>query len=961
MKSFLEYVAEDIISKYGNNLSHVAVVFPNKRASLFLNEYLARMVNRPLWSPTYITISDLFRKHSKRMISDQIKLICILHRIYREVTGSNETLDHFYGWGQLLLADFDDIDKNLADAAKVFANLRDIHELDDISYLDDNQKEMLSRFFANFSEEQESELKHKFITLWSNFHSIYSRYNDVLKENGIAYEGALYREVTEQENIEFKYDTYLFVGFNMMQTVEQKLCSKLQKSGKAHFYWDFDNYYLEHNEAGTYIRQYLPHFPNELDIHDKDIYDNMRHQKDISYISATTENIQARYVAQWLRENGRIAAGRNTAIVLADENLLPTVIHCLPPEVKNVNITTGYPLQQSPVASLVKTLIALRFQGYRSDLEYYRLHWLQMILRHPYASLISDNVTELLKDISKSNKFYFSIEELSKDDSLKLLFNETSHDVRSINSWIIQIIQLIGNHYAETVNCNDSKKPSHIENPLMQESLFRMYTLLNRLSSLIDEGYLDIDVNTYTKLIGQLIQTTSIPFHGEPVIGVQIMGVLETRNLDFEHVLVLSCGEGNMPKGVNDSSFIPYSIRKAYGLTTIDNKVAIYAYYFHSLLQRATDISLLYNNATSNTSTGEMSRFMLQLMVESGQNIRKYSLNAQQEPISVRRQKIKKDSEIMEKLNSIKRISPTALNVYLRCQLMFYYTYILGIRQTDNEDDEIDNQTFGNIFHHAAELFYKPMLEHGGIVHQSDLEDAKENKVLLERIVDQAFNELLFKVPVNTHMEYNGLQIINRHVLINYLRQMIELDLKLTPFTLQGLELKVSHKFEIPLPEGNRLIDIYGTIDRMDEIDIPGKGACIRVIDYKTGSNNKMNIKQIDDIFNPEMLSNHSDYYLQSMLYSLIVRYDKKYNPDLLPVSPALLFIQHAKEENYDPTLLLTKEKIIDIATWKDDFINGIKQLIADILNPSMNFNPTDNIKQCDTCPYHQICYALAN
>ena len=243
-KTFLEYVAEDIIGKYGTDLSRIAVVFPNKRAALFLNEHLARIAGQPVWSPAYITISDLFRQHTDLKTADPIKLICDIHKSFTKCTGIDETLDHFYGWGQLLLADFDDIDKNMADADSIFCNLKDIHELDDISYLDNEQKEMLARFFANFSDDIDSELKKRFLSLWSHFGDIYHDYNRRLTEQGIGYEGAIYRKVVSEETLQMKYDKYLFVGFNLLQKVERVLFSRLMKEGKAKFYWDFDEYYM---------------------------------------------------------------------------------------------------------------------------------------------------------------------------------------------------------------------------------------------------------------------------------------------------------------------------------------------------------------------------------------------------------------------------------------------------------------------------------------------------------------------------------------------------------------------------------------------------------------------------------------------------------------------------------------------------------------------------------------------
>lgn len=956
MNTFLHYVAKDIIQKYGNNLSKIAVVFPNKRASLFLNNELARLTDKPIWSPAYITISELFRQHSELQTANPLKLVCVLYRVFQKVTGSNESLDHFYGWGQLMITDFDDIDKNMADADKVFANLSDYHEFDDVSYLTPEQEEILKRFFSNFSSEHNSELKKRFLNIWSNFREIYHSFNETLAEEGLAYEGQLYRKVVEEGCLDLKYDKYLFVGFNMMQKVEQELCNKLQKEGKAAFYWDFDKYYLNPKKqginmssgAGHYISQYLEYYPNELDNMDEEIYDNLAKNKDISYVSATTENIQARYISKWLLEKERYKAGKRTAIVLADESLLQTVIHCIPKEVEKVNITTGYPLAQSPITGLVKQLISLQTLGYRKDLDKYRLHWVQILLHHPYIKYISEKSQEIFDDLNSQKTFYLSKEQLGKDDNLKLLFsNAYSNDDSKLTTnskllhWIIDVLRIVGTGIGLAEESND---------PLAEESIFRMYTLLNSMVALVDDKELDVDLITLEKLINQVVQSTSIPFHGEPAEGIQIMGVLETRNLDFDHVIVLSCNEGKLPKGINDNSFIPYAIRRAYGLTTIDNKVSIYSYYFHSLLQRAGDITLVYNNATSDGQTGEMSRFMLQLMVESGHKINKLNIVAQQTPQHSLPEGIKKTPEIMNIINEINRLSPTAINTYIRCQLRFYYRYLQRIKEPENDDNEMNNAFFGSIFHRVAELFYEPYYRNKQLIQKEDIDRALKNKPLIDACVEQAFREILFKVSKNTHVEYNGLQLINRQVIKDYFIKQLKIDQQLCPFRIRGLEKSVYEDFDI---KGTRIVKIGGSIDRLDELERPGKQPVIRVVDYKTGTNNSTNVKSLEEVFTDENLKNHTDYYLQAMLYSLIVRDQSKEN---LPVSPALVFIQKQGTDNADCTLRINKEPIEDIATYSDEYREGLINVVSDIFNPELTLQPTEDINRCASCPYKALC-----
>lgn len=947
--SFLKYVAQDLIAKFGQDLSRVAVVFPNKRASLFMNEQLACLSDRPIWSPSYITISGLFRRHSPFTVGDSIKLICDLHKSFNACTGSDETLDKFYGWGQLLLSDFDDIDKNMVDADKVFANLRDIHEFDDVSYLSEEQKKILQAFFKSFDEDHDTELKRRFLNLWSHFKVIYHDFNQRLSVQGIAYEGALYRQVAQNEDIEFEYEQYVFVGFNVLQKVEQALFKRLKDMGKAMFYWDFDRYYLADGkqEAGHFIRQYLDVFPNELDNQSDELYKLFTQPKDITYLSAPTENMQARYITTWLREKGRIEAGKNTAIVMCDEQLLQTVIHCIPPEAGKINITTGYPLAQSPVASLINVLLMLQTSGHILNTDKYRLAAVKRVLRHPYAQYISENHQTLLTHLETEKHYFPTRSELSVDDGLSLLFTDIDDDPTNslLTTWILNVLKRIGQQGKDN------------EDAFFQESVFRMYTLINRLSDLIAAGDLTINLTTFERLMAQLIQATNIPFHGEPAEGIQVMGVLETRNLDFDHLLVLSCNEGNMPKGVSDTSFIPHTLREAYGLTTVKHKVAIYAYHFHRLIQRASDVTLTYNNSTEISHTGEMSRFMLQMMVESGHPIQRYSMLCGQSMETHGPEVIEKNEQVMQALNQLEQLSPTAINRYLRCPLQFYYNILAGLKEPEAED-AVDNRMFGNIFHRSAELIYTHLKEKNQRIQASDIHDLRTKGKRIEQFVDQAFNEELFNVSNKGYRpEYNGLQLINRRVIIDYLNRLLQIDEKLAPFVIKSLEEKVSSTLTFETAQGSHSLSIGGYIDRLDEIVNPDGTHRIRVIDYKTGKPMNSTPVDVDDIFTDEKLSEkHKDYYLQTFLYASIVKHHPQLNPAQLPVSPALLFIQQTAGEDYDPTLLLEKEKVLDIGEYDAKFKENLQQLLSEIYNPSIPFAPTSELKRCTYCPYRQLC-----
>lgn len=960
IKSFLTYVAEDIYKRYGADLSRLTVVFPNKRAALFLNRELARMAEKPIWAPAYVTISELFRSRSQLSIANPIQSVCLLHKSYTSVTGIDETLDHFFGWGQLLLADFDDIDKNMADAQQLFHNVRDLHELDSIEYLDEEQKQLIMRFFGNFTGD-ETQLRKKFISLWSNLYNVYADYRQRLRERGLAYEGMLYRDVVEHDKGELPGDHYLFVGFNVLQKVEQRLFDQLREEGRAAFYWDYDYYYthLADHEAGTYVRQWPSSYPNALDDADEDLYGQLGREKRIRFLSAPTENLQARYISTWLRENERYKDGKRTAVVLCDEHLLPTVIHSIPSEVEMVNVTTGYPLQQTPIASFLTQLIALQTDGFSLKESRYKLAFIERVLRHPYAKFVSPLATDLLARLIAAKRFYISREDLSEDEGLHLIFRELPNgplgevDALQLTEWLAEVTR--------SVAMGGPKGKA----PLFQESVFRMFTTLQQLAKLIADGDLDADLTILRRLITQLVGATSVPFHGEPARGVQVMGVLETRNLDFDHVLILSCNEGNMPKGVDDASFIPHALRAAYGLTTIDNKVSIYSYYFHTLLQRASDVTIAYNSCTDGLRAGEMSRFMLQLMVEWPHNIEKITLQAGQEPQDICLVPVTKDNHVMSVLHGFGSISPSALSTYLRCQLRFFYAYVVGLSAPDDNDAEAFSAIhFGNIFHRAAELVYEQLLPRERI-ETEDLQRLiqacrKTVNNPLQVVVRQAIAEEFFHLGkgATTHPKLNGLQLLNEEVIKKYLVRLLETDLKVAPLRIIAHEATAYARMQSPEDSPKYNIRVGGRIDRIDEVLLGTRNQQLRVVDYKTGNSQAKSVAALPDVFNPAKISDyHIDYQLQVMLYSLLIDgHAPQLNPQHRPVSPALLFIQYTSDEDYSPILRIGETRITDMGSLREEFDKELHRLLGEIFDPSVPFAPNDHEKECGSCPFKSLC-----
>ena len=959
MESFLQLVAQDLYNKLGNDLSKVALIFPNKRASLFFNEYLADQSNKPIWSPAYISISELFQQLSDLKLGDPIRLICELYKIFKEETRSEETLDDFYFWGELLIADFDDIDKNQVIAEKLFSNLQELKNImDDLDFLDEEQEAAIQQFFHNFSIEKRTVLKERFISLWDCLGSIYSRYKERLTELGIAYEGMLYREVMETLDTDtLGYDKFVFVGFNVLNKVEHNFFKKLHDKGKALFYWDYDIFYSfpsknqddkegirkSYHEAGEFILRNLRDFGNELP---SSYFDVLRQPKNVTYLASATESAQARYIPQWLDTLPAGGEEKENAVVLCNETLLLTTLHSIPDTVQNVNITMGFPLAQTPIFSFVNAYIELQTSGYRPDSGRYIYDIVKSVLNHPYTRLSSENAEQLEKDLTKKNRFYPLPSELQQDAFLKLVFTPIN-SILSLCKGIGELLKEIASFYKKEKDADD------IFNQLYRESLFKCYTVVSRLTTLIETGELQVRIDTLKRLLNRILTSANIPFHGEPAIGMQVMGVLETRNLDFKNLLILSLNEGQLPKSGGTSSFIPYNLRKAFGMTTIEHKISVYAYYFYRLIQRAENITLSYNTSSDGLNRGEMSRFMLQFLIEWAHPIHQEYLEAGQEPQARRDISIAKTPEIQAQLcrrfdmNTNPQagiLSPSALNTYLDCPLKFYYRYIAAIQMPNEISAEIDSALFGTIFHRAAEIVYETLCANTKMINKDDLEKLLKDNALLERYVEKAFKEDFFHISDSERPEYNGLQLINSKVIVSYLKQLLRNDLLYAPFEMVGMEKKI--KEEVTLSNNIRLT-MGGIIDRIDL-----KEGTIRIVDYKTGGQPK-NLKNMEELFTPS--DKRPNYIFQTFLYASIGCKQDQYK-----VAPALLYIHRAASESYSPVIEIGERKekraIEDFNDYNAEFRTLLLNLLEEIFGENTLFCQTGELKKCTYCDFKSLC-----
>lgn len=934
METFIQLTARDIIRRFGTNLRDVTVVFPNKRAGLFMNQQLADIAQRPMWAPRYRTISELFDSLSDFTRCDDIPAVCELYAIYKRLVPEAESLDRFYGWGEIMLADFDDIDKHLADAHKLFSNIQAIKGLEDNSFLSPQQEEALQHFFKDFSIEDNSRLKERFLSLWNRMDEIYTCFNETLRQKGMLYEGALYKDVITHLDERFARlqengRMYIFVGFNVLNEVEKRLFGYLQEQGKALFYWDYDVMYVHddsHFEAGEFIRRNLKEFPNALT---DDCFDNFRQPRKIEFIAASSENAQARYIPQWLKAE-LTEKEQDTAVVLCNEALLQPVLHALPDgseggcKVNYANVTMGFPMTDTPVFGFINALLSLQIEGYDPDRKRFRAEQEKVVRNHPYFTKTIE--TDIFTPC---------------------------HGNAELLAYLRRLIEQLAGRFGEEQNPDVFKQ-------MYNEALYRAHTIVCRFIRMTEEGVLDILPVTLRHLMRGVLARTTIPFHGEPATGLQIMGVLETRNLNFRHILMLSVNEGMLPKSVSDTSFIPYNLREVFGLTTTRHKIAVYAFYFYRLLQRTEHITYLYNTANDGLNKNEMSRFLRQLLAETDLEITTKVLQAGQAVPVTPPLTAEKTGRVMDILrnnyrsgrNGARPLSPSALNCYMECPLKFYYQQIAHIRKPDEAQDGLDSPLFGTIFHEAAELIYKHLTEREKLVRREDIERILERgEAGIMPFVDRSFAKNYFEKR-NEEVFYNGQLFVARKVIDSYLRQLLTHDSRMGSFILVDMEQEYKRDITITSGDEPLTLSIGGKIDRMDTVMIKDENGTptetLRVVDYKTGGTPE-SATSMEQLTTPSEKRAH--YTFQTFLYAWVMSGLQK-----RPVSPALFYVHRSHDEDYDPTVCFNKVPVTDFSPYREEFESQLVQVLTELFDPTIPFTQTEVQKSCQYCEYKGLC-----
>lgn len=950
MKTFLQLVADDMYELFGGNYAKVRVVFPNKRAGLFMNRWLmTHATDKPVMVPQYLTIDDLFAQVSNLVVADPIYLVAELYEVYKDVTGVQEGLDRFYAWGELLLSDFEDIDNNMVDAKAVFQNIEDLDDLTTYDYLSEEQQEAIRQFFniMRQKESRDTELQQKFQSVWKYLYVVYDEFRKRLKTKGWAYKGMMKREAVENcksfsNGANDKDYSYCFVGFGVLNETERRLFKSIKGEFTSYFYWDYDKAYLQ-TEAGMFVRENMKVFPNRFA--DRDYFDNMRAEgKTIKFVASATEDAGCRYVASGSAPKYDI----QTAIVLCNEKVLGSVLHSLSAVtgLGEMNVTMGYPLMNTPIYSLMAALTDVQIHG-RTKSGNWRYSAIATLLRHPYAALLTEGTaTQALVQMNHQG-MRFPTDGYLQELGVGNLFPNTETP-EALADFMIGVVEGL----------------KGLTDTLAIESVYETFTTLNRLKSLIGE----IDGFTrdmFGRLLLSVLRSRTIPFHGEPAVGLQVMGLLETRNLDFDNIIMLSVNEGQIPKIHMNNSFIPYTLRAAYGMTTIERQNALYAYYFYRLIQRARNVTFVYNTSTEGINKGEMSRFLLQLQLEKGQlfasdaQFLHTTLSAGNEMKPMKELDIKGGPEVLEKIchrfdtkydeeyseahnGKLMTLSPSAINEFINCPRRFFLHYVAELQTADDMDDmDIDDATFGTLFHECMEKIYRPMI--GKQLQSGNLEAMAKDSIMIERVVDAAFAKYVFKTNIGgAKPSYNGHQLLNRHVLILYVKRQLMYDAQTCPFRLNDLE----HSVYTIVQVGGHKVRIGGVIDR-SQLTPDGR---LCVIDYKT-SVHPQTAKDIDSLFDGNKAS-RAYHILQALYYCDVLTE----NGEKKPVYPQLMYVKQSAAAR-ESSVKIDKEEISDFnSQYKEKYHQLLMETVEKIFDQNTEFSATQVAKNCEYCDFKNLC-----
>lgn len=950
--NFLSSIAEFYSST--TDFSSYCFVFPGRRTGLFFRNYLSSLITKPVWAPRILTINELFEEYTEYSTADNISLLFILHDIYNRVLQTDTSFDDFISIGETLISDFDDIDKHLTDAEQLYTNLSDLKELDDdFSHLTDEQKEAIKKFWGTFAPEKLSSHQEKFISLWDKLYEIYTEFRKELINRNMVYSGIHYRTVADDIiNNRFRgfgYKKLIFAGFNALTLAEDKLFSYLKDSGKADFFWDYSKWMVDipvlngnltdkGAGAGFFIKENIRKYPSPEGWVLPENSSSGSQEIVITPVSTSMDQLTG--INDFLKEAGK--EGMNTALVLADENMLLPALHGIPGEIDHINVTMGYPLKNTPAYGLIELLfeLQLRLRPNQNNKVWFHHKLVTPILQHQYITMLEpEGSKELLKLIIKQNELFPEKKLLHINELFTLIFRKIKTP-KELSDYLKEIVTRI----AVSLGGEQGKE-------IEKEFLYNIHQTIVRLDDILNEYPKDTTPETWFRLLKKLLEFRTVPFEGEPLGGLQVMGILETRALDFDNLIILNMNEDVFPKKSASVSFIPYSLRKGFGLPTIEYQDNIYSYYFFRLIHRAKKISLIYTTDSDGIKTGDMSRFLylLKYLYPVKPGTRQYNEEVILiPPPGVATQKTASVIKVLEEfLSGSRTLSPSSLSRYLECPMRFYYNKIAGIDEPKEIMDEADSRIFGLIFHKAIENLFRPYLNRTITTELIDLLIKDTDNI--KKVIEEAFIAEVspFDYQKSGFNDLYGNNLILKEVTKLYILELLKKEKPYCPYELTGLEQYV----ELTIPFGNRSVKIQGTIDRTDK-----KNNIKRIIDYKTGSSKSL-FPDVEALFDKEK---HSDIkaVFQTFLYSYILKQTEN-DSDVL-YTAGIINTKELFRANYSVNIKtgkqINKAKEVYFNEVENEFVENLQKLLEEIFDPDVPFVQVKNKKKCEYCPYKTLC-----
>lgn len=931
MTPFLAHTAQHLWELHGMQLSTMRMVFPNKRSALYFTKYLKKYTENYFIVPECMTINELFLSQSKKVIPDRLTLTGKLYKSFKSITQTSESFSEFYPFANLLLGDFDTIDKHLVDTQQLFQNIVSLQAIDNtLSYLTEEQLAAIQQFWKSFDVAKHSEQQQFFLQMWEALPKVYVAFNEALEKEGLAYEGRVFREVVEalqKGGTTLAKTSHVFIGFNALSKAERETFHLLQQQHRTFFYWDYDNYFIEnkHNEAGRFIGKHLKDFPNPTTFLQEDKIDVA---KEVVHLECATEVQQAKILGEMLVElpKEELAA---TAVVLANEELLPVVLSSLPEELDAINISMGFPLKETPWMQFLELIVQLhKTTRWEADMAYFASDIVQKLLMHPYATHIEKKgVAVLQEQIQKHNKVWIAA------GSVKGKLRRVLAPIRTERDSYAYLKPLLTFLFAK------SRAHSADRELMLRTGIFaqRIHKTLQTLEAHVPQFF-------WTLLLQELGQQR-MPFQTNSEESLQVIGFLETRLLDFEKVYILSANENYLPNIQLAGSLIPYNLRIGAGLPTLDEQNSMYAYYFYRLLSRCRKMTLFSVVGTEDMQCKEQSRYITQLQYEAPFSVKEMTVSASLDWVQPRSQLIAKDEicyTVFEQyFSGIRAISPSALNTYLRCPQQFYYKYIKGLKEVESISKADDNNMFGSIFHKAAELLYIPYVGEEITVALLQQLEKEQN---IEQLILQAFRKELFGNDEDRALR--GKEWLIFDALKHFMQQLLERDKKYAPFSILGLEEKMQASIPVTIDGKSQQLILKGSIDRIDE-----KKGVIRVVDYKTGYINR-GFLSLEELFLP-CGKYRNPTALQTFFYSWLFYQ----NTGDLP-SPCVYHLRELdKELEAEFKIGEGRRKVpFDFVDHFAQYENLLQKLLVEIFDNLTPFYPTKEAKECSHDAHSGMC-----